>query len=197
LWVEGECDQLDEVPGLPAEAPRRGTVVTIDLSTNTAYLFIDGVLLKSSSAATGSDRVLQRGNRMWFFRTPRGRHTVIRKVVNPVWTKPDWAFVEEGLPIPPAGSASRRVRGKLGRYALDLGGGVMIHGTDDPKSIGQRVSHGCIRLPKEMLAAVFKSARVGTEVYIFESEPRPLPPELLNVLSLRAPGPSGRASTSK
>ena len=157
------------VEGLPSEAPREGTVITIDVSANKAYLFQDGELISSSSAATGSDTVLKKGSRFWLFRTPRGRHTVVRKIVDPVWTKPDWAFVEEGKSLPPADSPSRKVRGKLGKYALDLGEGIMIHGTDDPKSIGQRVSHGCIRLPNDMLKKVYQAAAVGTPVHIFDS----------------------------
>ena len=42
------------IEGLPPEAPRDGTIITIDVSTNQAYLFRDGVLLKKSSAATGA-----------------------------------------------------------------------------------------------------------------------------------------------
>ncbi len=42
------------VEGLPPEAPRTGTVITIDVSTNQAYLFRDGQLIKKSRAATGS-----------------------------------------------------------------------------------------------------------------------------------------------
>jgi L,D-transpeptidase YbiS len=158
--------------GLPAEAPRTGTVITIDVSTNRAYLFRDGELIRSSAAATGSDKVLRKGRRVWWFRTPRGRHTVVRKIANPVWNKPDWAFIEEGRPVPPADSPQRKEKGTMGKYALDLGERVMIHGTNDPKSIGRRVSHGCIRLPNDMLAVLWKEAVVGTEVYIFESEPR-------------------------
>ena len=60
----------------------------------------------------------------------------------------------------------------MGKYALDLGDRVMIHGTNDPKSIGRRVSHGCIRLPNDMLSLLWKEVAVGTEVYIFESRPR-------------------------
>lgn len=60
----------------------------------------------------------------------------------------------------------------MGKYALDLGDRVMIHGTNDPKSIGRRVSHGCVRLPKDMLALLWKEVPVGTEVFIFESQPR-------------------------
>ena len=62
----------------------------------------------------------------------------------------------------------------MGKYALDLGDRVMIHGTNDLKSIGRRVSHGCIRLPNDMLSLLWKEVEVGTDVYIFESVPRPV-----------------------
>jgi L,D-transpeptidase ErfK/SrfK len=167
------CVAAQETPvGLPPEASRTGTVITIDVSTNRAYLFKDAQLIRSSPAATGSDKVLRKGRRVWWFRTPRGRHQVVRKVVDPVWHKPDWAFVEEGKPIPPADSPLRDEKGTMGKYALDLGERVMIHGTNDPKSIGRAVSHGCIRLPNDMLSLLWKEAGVGTEVYIFESKPR-------------------------
>lgn len=155
--------------GLPPEAPRSGKIITIDVSTNTAYFFEDGTLVKKSKAATGSDKVLRKGRQVWWFRTPRGKHTVVRKVKDPVWNKPDWAFVEEGKPIPPADSPLRQEKGTMGKYALDLGDRVMIHGTNQPKSIGQRASHGCIRLPNDMLALLWKEVEVGTEVYIFDS----------------------------
>jgi L,D-transpeptidase ErfK/SrfK len=170
LTMPVAAKMMDE--GLPPEAPRTGTIITIDVSTNQAYLFRDGQLVRKSKAATGSDRVLRKGRRVWWFRTPRGRHTVVRKVVDPVWTKPDWAFIEEGKPVPPPESPLRKVKGTMGKYALDLGDRVMIHGTNDPKSIGRRASHGCIRLPNDMLRLLWKEAKVGTEVYIFDSQPR-------------------------
>lgn len=159
------------VEGLPPEAPRDGKVITIDLSTNQAYLFDDGVLVRKSAAATGSEKVLKKGTRVWWFRTPRGRHSVVGKIQNPVWKKPDWAFVEEGKPIPPADSPLREEKGKLGKYALDLGDRVMIHGTNEPWTIGRKVTHGCIRLPHEMLSLLWKEVGVGTPVIIFESDP--------------------------
>ena len=167
-WWQVGCEE-QRIEGLPSEAPRDGTVITIDVSTNQAYLFQEGELVRKSAAATGTDKVLKRGLRFWLFRTPRGRHKVLRKIENPVWTKPDWAFVEEGKPVPPPDSPSRKVTGKLGKYALDLGDGILIHGTDDPKSIGKRASHGCIRLPNEMLKTVYRAAEIGTEVHIFDS----------------------------
>jgi len=176
--------QTPAVEGLPDEAPRTGEVLTVDVSTNRVYFFRDGQLVKSSAAATGSDKVLRQGNKVWWFRTPRGRHTVVRKVKDPVWTKPDWAFIEEGKKVPPPDSPLRKEKGTMGRYALDLGDRVMIHGTNDPKSIGRRVSHGCIRLPNDMLSLLWKEIEVGTEVYIFESQPRLADNQGLNDLEL-------------
>ena len=43
--------------GLPPEAPRTGAVITIDVSTNQAYFFRDGMLVKKSKAASGSDNL--------------------------------------------------------------------------------------------------------------------------------------------
>ena len=148
-----------------------GTVVTVDISTNTAYLFRDGELVSKSLVGTGTDKLLKKGRRFWMFRTPRGRHKVLRKIADPVWRKPDWAFIEEGKKVPAPDSPTRLVKGKLGKYALDLGDGILLHGTDDPNSFGRKVSHGCIRMQDDMLETVYEAAEVGTEVHIFESNP--------------------------
>lgn len=171
-WQFGHCDQSQQqVEGLPDDAPHDGTVITIDLSTNRAYLFENGDLVKSSPAATGSGKMLVHGDDEWLFRTPEGHMKVLRKIVDPVWRKPDWAFIEEGKHVPAPDSPSRYVHGKLGKYALALGDGILIHGTDEPDSIGRRVSHGCIRLPNDMLDVVYHAAKVGTDVFVFESKP--------------------------
>ena len=156
--------------GLPPEAPVQGTVITVDLSTNQAYLFRDGVLIRKSKAATGSEKVLKHGRQVWWFRTPRGRYEVLGKIKDPVWTKPDWAFIEEGKRVPPPDAPLRAEQGKLGKYALDLGERVMIHGTNEPWTIGRKVTHGCIRLPHDMLSLLWKEAEVGTAVVIYESD---------------------------
>jgi L,D-transpeptidase catalytic domain len=46
------------------------------------------------------------------------------------------------------------------------GGPIAIHGTNDPSSIGHAVSHGCIRLPNDVLRRVFEIADAGTPVII-------------------------------
>lgn len=153
--------------GLPPDAPVVETLITVDAEKSIAYLFKDGKLVAKAPAATGSDKLLVKGTKKWLFRTPRGRVTVQRKIVNPIWTKPDWAFVEEGRKIPAMNSPSRLIPGKMGKYALDLGDGILIHGTDDPKSIGKKVSHGCIRLDDRTMKLFYQHAEVGTIVYIY------------------------------
>lgn len=189
-WWQLNCDdQPKQIEGLPADAPRQGTLITVDVATNRLYLFKDGQLVDRSLAATGSEKLLVKGNKRWLFRTPQGRMKVLAKIVDPVWTKPDWAFIEAGEPVPPRDSPKRQVKGHLGKYALVLGDGIMIHGTDEYDSIGRKASHGCIRLPEDMLETVYNAAAVGTPVYIFESQP---PQQTAN-----AGGGSGQVKTER
>lgn len=47
-------------------------------------------------------------------------------------------------------------------------GGIGIHGTHDPDSIGKRVSEGCIRLKNDDVTTLKKLAYVGMKVVIEE-----------------------------
>jgi lipoprotein-anchoring transpeptidase ErfK/SrfK len=68
--------------------------------------------------------------------------------------------------IPPMGSLNRQVAGHLGRYALDLGQGYMIHGTTDAASIGKASTHGCIRVADDDMRWLYENVSVGTRVLI-------------------------------
>jgi hypothetical protein len=188
-WQFSKCDR--QVEGLPDEAPREGVVITVDVSKNHAYLFRDGELIDDGPAATGKETVLEHGEDMWLFHTPRGHLKVLRRIEDPVWTKPDWAFIETGEPVPPRDSPKRQVRNFLGKYALALGDGILIHGTTDKKSLGRPASHGCIRVPANLLANIWNNSQVGTDVYIFDSRPAQTaeagaPPEHHSDLDYRA-----------
>jgi L,D-transpeptidase ErfK/SrfK len=169
-WWQFRCDDA-RIEGLPHEAPHAGTIITVDVSTNILYLFEDGKAVVKAPVATGTGKVLRKGNKVWAFHTPRGHLKVLRKLVDPVWRKPDWAFIEDGDRVPSPDSPTRYVKGHLGKYALDLGDGILIHGTDDADSIGHKASHGCIRMPDDALEQVYRAAKVGTDVYVFESQP--------------------------
>jgi len=71
------------------------------------------------------------------------------------------------LYIPPFGTQNRKIPEVLGHYKLDTGGGIMIHGTNDPLAIGFPATHGCIRLDDEPLERLYSEVRVGTPVYIY------------------------------
>lgn len=83
------------------------------------------------------------------------------------WIKPDWAFLEDGLPIPSARSASRVEVGSLGEYALSIGDGYMIHGTLYQRFLGLPVTHGCVRIGDDDLEVIYKTLGRGSKVFIY------------------------------
>jgi L,D-transpeptidase YbiS len=153
---------------LDAAGPR-GTFIVIDQTHNRLYLKRGNETLLEAVCSAGSGMVLKESSgkkREWVFDTPRGRFEVLSKAANPVWRKPDWAFVEEGEPIP-KNPADRLDYGSLGEYALYFGNGYMIHGTLYERLLGRAVSHGCIRVGRDDLRKVWASAGIGTPIYIY------------------------------
>lgn len=142
--------------------------LVVDSVHNRLYLWQDRRVVHEALCSAGSGVVLTDGptGRKWVFDTPRGRFTIRKKVKDPVWTKPDWAFIEEGQ-RPPRRAADRIERGVLGEYAMHLGDGYMIHGTLYERLLGRSVTHGCIRLGRDDLRRVWEAVEVGTPVYIF------------------------------
>jgi lipoprotein-anchoring transpeptidase ErfK/SrfK len=46
------------------------------------------------------------------------------------------------------------------------GGPIGIHGTNEPRSIGRGMSHGCIRVSNGIIGKIFKLSLPGTPVRI-------------------------------
>ena len=69
--------------------------------------------------------------------------------------------------VPPIGSRQRQVPEVLGTHKLVMGDGYLIHGTDREDSIGEAVSHGCVRMYNADVATLYERVPVGTPVYIF------------------------------
>ncbi len=100
--------------------------------------------------------------------TPTGITTVTSKGRDPVWFPPASIrreYAAAGNPLPP-----RVMPGPdnpLGKFVLVLGmPSYLIHGTNKPAGVGMRVSHGCVRLFPENIAALFDLAPVGVQVNI-------------------------------
>lgn len=75
--------------------------------------------------------------------------------------------VRNQLLMPPFGTNQRRFAGVVGTERLNLGDGYALHGTDVPTSIGQSVSHGCVRLRNEDIETLYRIVQIGTPVYIY------------------------------
>lgn len=145
-----------------------GVYLVINTSDNTFSLYKNRELFRQGMCSTGSYIKLEADNeKSWIFETPKGVFTIKGKITNPVWRKPDWAFVEEGLPVPPAGDPSRYEYGVLGDYALSLGDGYLIHGTLYKRFLGMPVTHGCVRMGDDDLEAVYQTLPTGAKVFIF------------------------------
>jgi lipoprotein-anchoring transpeptidase ErfK/SrfK len=82
---------------------------------------------------------------------------------------PDWVPLAEMIarqPFLPRFMAGGQ-RNPLGARALYLGGTVYrIHGTNQPSSIGSRVSSGCIRMLNEDVVDLYARVQVGTKVVV-------------------------------
>ena len=147
----------------------RGRYIVIDTFRNRLHLIEDGKVVKSAVCSTGTGTILKdpRNGKQWIFDTPTGERVVQEKKKNPIWGKPDWAFIEEGLIPPPPGSNERFDNVSLGDYALYMGEGYIIHGTPFKSLLGRRVTHGCIRVGDDDLEFIFHHVPIGTRVYLY------------------------------
>jgi L,D-transpeptidase ErfK/SrfK len=143
--------------------------IVINTTLNRLSLKKGDQVLVDAVCSTGSNTQLVEpsGKRKWFFSTPKGVFSVKNKMIAPVWVKPDWAFIEEGDPVPGPQASERFEEGFLGKYGLYFGNGYLIHGTLFQRFLGQSVTHGCVRLGDADLEKVYENSKVGTKIYIY------------------------------
>ncbi len=147
----------------------KGVSIVIDTAENKLTLMRGPDILRTAVVSCGSGVVLEESggkNRSWVFDTPRGEFTVRSKITNPYWVKPDWAFIEEGEPIPQKRD-DRIEAGTLGDYAIGFGDGYFIHGTLYTRLLGRNVTHGCVRVGDEDLKEIFRTVPIGARITIF------------------------------
>jgi len=102
--------------------------------------------------------------------TPIGQTRITEKTENPYWFPPESILTEraaQGRPLPKA--VPPGPENPLGRHKMRLdipGGAYLIHGTNEPRGIGMRVTHGCIRMFPEDVESLFNRLPVGTSVRI-------------------------------
>ncbi|HEY0442083.1 MAG TPA: L,D-transpeptidase [Xanthobacteraceae bacterium] len=100
-----------------------------------------------------------------------GTQPISRKAEWPDWTPPAEMIARQPyLPRWMAGGPGN----PLGARAMYLGNSIYrIHGTNQPSTIGQRVSSGCIRMLNEDVADLYARASVGTKVVVLPMRAAP------------------------
>jgi L,D-transpeptidase ErfK/SrfK len=171
----GYQELLDANPGVDPWLPGEGTVIRLP----TAYVLPeaprDGLVINVAEYRlyfypAGQNKVITYpvGLGRADFPTPLLEATVTARIENPSWTPTESARREHAeygdiLPavVPPGPD------NPLGRLALQLSTpGYFIHGTNKPFGVGQKVSHGCIRLYDEHIETLVEMVPRGTPVYI-------------------------------
>jgi L,D-transpeptidase ErfK/SrfK len=140
------------------DAPRRGIIVNVPEYRIYYFPDADGARVLTFPISIGKEG----------WTTPYGRTTVVRKTHLPTWYPPESVRAEHeaaGDPLPaivPPGPDN-----PLGEHALYLGfAGYLIHGTNQPRGLGMRASHGCIRMFPEDVEVLFRMVEPGTQVTI-------------------------------
>lgn len=93
-----------------------------------------------------------------------GSQTITRKAEWPTWTPPASMLKRRpDLPRFMAGGPDN----PMGARALYLGSTLYrIHGSNEPETIGQAVSSGCIRMLNDDVIDLYERAKVGTRVVV-------------------------------
>ncbi len=133
-----------------SEAP--GTII-IDTPNTYLYLVMPGGKAMRYGIGVGREGF-----------TWSGTKSIERKAEWPDWTPPPEMIQRQPyLPRFVAGGATN----PLGARAMYLSGSIYrIHGTNDPSTIGGRVSSGCIRMVNEDVIDLYSRVHVGTKVVV-------------------------------
>ena len=119
--------------------------IVVDVSQRRLRLFRSGKLALETRVAVGASATP----------TPLGRYFVDERYVLPDARGP---FGPDALGISAHSDALKDV------WVED--GPIGIHGTNEPSSIGQAASHGCVRVANDVMSRLFPLAPAGTPVII-------------------------------
>lgn len=167
VWLR-RSPSFPEVLPPALDNPPENIHLLVDTSRHRLFVMRGTHMLRSAIVSTGKGTTLtdpRDPDRVWVFQTPKGTFTIQNKLKDPVWIRPDWAFIEHGDPVPDE-VEDRLMPGVLGRYALGFGDGYFIHGALYLNVLGQDVTHGCLQLHPEDLHYVFETVPVGTPLLI-------------------------------
>ena len=148
-----EVDARFERQEVSYNGPHRPGTIVIDTPTKFLYLVQSGGTAMRYGIGVG------RPGFTW-----AGTKSITRKAEWPSWTPPGEMLKRRpDLPRFMAGG----VDNPLGARAMYLGSSLYrIHGTNEPETIGESVSSGCIRMTNENVVDLYNRVRVGTTVIV-------------------------------
>jgi hypothetical protein len=208
---------------LRAASQVRGSKIMVSLRDRWLWYVVGRDTVLSVPVAVGMSENFEYNGKKFRFETPVGRRRVLKKEESPIWTVPEWHYMEKAAQrhlelvrlqpnskvelsdgsflivrgqdvgrlnqfgnfwaitpgteiifdgkifMPPMNTRQRQVPDALGPYKLDTGNGYLIHGTHlyNAESIGQAVSHGCVRMDNTDLDRLYHMVTTGTPVFIF------------------------------
>ena len=139
---EGDGARADTTAARPAPPD---LLLEVDIASRQLNVYRGGRVLESHPVAVGSAE----------WPTPTGEWTVGQVIFNPRWTPPEESWAEDEEVAEPGDPDN-----PLGKAQLVYRAPNSIHGTNEPESLGQAVSHGSIRVSNEV---AIKLARMVME----------------------------------
>ncbi|HEY9736584.1 MAG TPA: L,D-transpeptidase [Trichocoleus sp.] len=141
------ADQFSSAPVDPTVEPNR---IEIDLSDRTITLYRQNA--KVNSYPIGIGRL--------GWETPVGQYRVLQMRRNPSWINPlTDQYILPGDPENP-----------LGAYWIGFWTNgrdwIGVHGTPERNTVGEAISHGCIRMYNEDIEELYKEANLGRQVIV-------------------------------
>ena len=142
---------------MPDPTEERPGTITVDTANRYLYLSLPGGQAVRYGIGVGRDGF-----------TWKGRVRIGRKESWPAWTPPSAMLKRRpDLPRHMAGGEEN----PLGARAMYLYSGnrdtmFRIHGSNEPWTIGQAVSSGCIRMLNDDVSDLFSRVKVGTQVVV-------------------------------
>jgi len=141
--INGVVDPEKLEPGQKLKVVRGKFSAVIDVEDHLLTLWLNGRYAGRFPVGVGQDLT-----------TPEGEFVVQNKVEDPTYYGPDRVISADDPNNP------------LGERWIDLGNQIGIHGTNDPASIGQNDSRGCVRLSPGDVEDVYDILSVGSKVII-------------------------------
>lgn len=137
---------LASTPIVQTMSPTR---LVVDLGDRAVYLYTQNTLEATYPVSIGKPD----------WETPTGTFQINHMEMNPVWQHP---ITKETIPAGPDNPLGSRWIGFAATNQYEIG----FHGTNQPATVGQAISHGCLRMHEADIQALYPQLRLGIPVVV-------------------------------